>query len=262
VHGGVEIRLFILAAGTGSRLFPLTKNTPKSLLDLGDGTTLLDRQIRNAELCPDIDHVYILSGYKTEQIEARIKSYHGRIGIDCIYNPFYDVSNNLLTLWCARDYMHDKDFIVTNGDNLYADHVFRDIVSGCPDSDCIQLTIDYKDHYDDDDMKVCLDTHGRVLRVSKEIEPGEFQAESVGLVIVRGNFQRKLFAEKLLELSKDISYRNRFWLEIFNSLVADSREVTSFEIEQSSWREMDFHPDIEKIKTVIMGDLFRGFEGG
>ena len=36
------MRMFILAAGTGSRLFPLTKNTPKSLLDLGDGVSLLD----------------------------------------------------------------------------------------------------------------------------------------------------------------------------------------------------------------------------
>ena len=37
------MNLIILAAGQGKRLYPLTKDTPKSLLDLGDGTTYFYR---------------------------------------------------------------------------------------------------------------------------------------------------------------------------------------------------------------------------
>lgn len=64
------VNLIILAARTGRRLYPLTKDTPKSLLDLGDGDTLLDRQLEIAAMHDEIDKVYVISGYRTEQIEV------------------------------------------------------------------------------------------------------------------------------------------------------------------------------------------------
>ena len=39
------MRLIILAAGKGERLMPLTRNTPKPLLDLGNGNTLIEEQM-------------------------------------------------------------------------------------------------------------------------------------------------------------------------------------------------------------------------
>jgi len=39
------MKMIILAAGKGTRLGPLTKNTPKSLLDLGNGQTVLEKQL-------------------------------------------------------------------------------------------------------------------------------------------------------------------------------------------------------------------------
>ena len=51
------MKLFILAAGKGTRLWPLTRNTPKSLIDISDGTTLLERQIEaaiNSEIFEEI----------------------------------------------------------------------------------------------------------------------------------------------------------------------------------------------------------------
>ncbi|MCK4980246.1 MAG: CTP--phosphocholine cytidylyltransferase, partial [Candidatus Delongbacteria bacterium] len=36
------MRAIIIAAGKGTRLYPLTKNTPKSLLEIGNGITMLE----------------------------------------------------------------------------------------------------------------------------------------------------------------------------------------------------------------------------
>ncbi|HHJ36507.1 MAG TPA: hypothetical protein ENJ87_12145, partial [Gammaproteobacteria bacterium] len=53
------MNLFILAAGKGSRLYPLTKDRPKSLIELTDGTTILERQIGVALESGRFSKIYI-----------------------------------------------------------------------------------------------------------------------------------------------------------------------------------------------------------
>ena len=247
------MNLIILAAGKGTRLLPLTKNTPKSLIDLGDGTTLLERQINNAVACNAIDKVYVVTGYRSAQIEARIEQLSADIPVEIVYNPFFDISNNLLSLWCANYIMDGKDFIITNGDNIYKTGIYDQISAGIADT--IQLTIDYKDHYDDDDMKVQLQS-GQVQRVSKQIEIEAAEAESVGLVMIRGEQKRARFRRKLLEMVQDLENRNRFWLEIFNALVADGEGIDICEIDPDDWDEIDFHPDVESVRSAVFKKTF------
>lgn len=247
------MNLIILAAGTGSRLFPLTKDTPKSLIDLGDGTTLMDRQINNAASCNSISKVYIVTGYRSNQIEEHVEELDFDVPVEVIYNPFFDISNNLLSLWCANHLMLTEDFIVTNGDNIYNTGIYDRITEGIQDT--IQLTIDYKDQYDDDDMKVLIES-GHIKRVSKKIPLEDADAESVGLVLVRGEAKRRLLHNKLIAMAKDMENRNNFWLELFNSMIADGDAIDTYEISPHDWGEVDFHPDVEAVKAAIFKDLF------
>ena len=247
------MNLIILAAGVGSRLFPLTKDKPKSLVDLGDGTTLLERQIENAIHCDIIDNIYIVTGYRSKQIEERVQEFKEKININIIFNPFYETSNNLFSLWCAHFMMDERDFLISNGDNIYQDNVYNDIHN--LSSNTISITIDYKESYDEDDMKVILD-NGRVKQVSKMIDIDKIDAESVGLAIIRGKNNRKIFKDRLASLVRDITNKDKFWLEIFNSLSYDDQKIGTYEIKQEDWGEIDFHPDIENVKAAISKELF------
>ncbi len=243
------MKLFILAAGKGERLWPLTKNTPKSLIDFGDGTTILERQIESAVSSDMFSEIIIITGYKSEQIEAKIRDYESQISIKIVFNPVFDITNNLVSLWVAHNEMRNEDFVVTNGDNIYLGDVFRDIAS---DADSIiQLTIDHKDEYDDDDMKVKFDTDGSVMRVHKDIPLPQVGAESVGLVLIKGVKSRRLFVNKILQLVRDREYLSKFWLEIFNSLIEDGIVISFKNIEPTDWNEVDFHPDVDVMKSMI-----------
>ena len=254
------MRMFILAAGTGSRLFPLTKNTPKSLLDLGDGVSLLERQIETAIEAPGVDEVYIITGYKSGQIEEKVRDYGSDIKIRAVFNPFYDVSNNLVSLWCVNQLMLGDDFLITNGDNLYRKDVLGEHI--VPNQNPgIYLTISKKDTYDDDDMKVLIDEDQNIVRVSKEIGLEEAQAESVGLVLVRGERLREIYANKVVQLLKDKTYLGRFWLETFNALAHDGVFTKTIEIPAEAWAEVDFHPDIAMIREEITTRLKDPFGG-
>lgn len=240
------MKIIILAAGKGERLYPLTKNTPKPLIDLGNGETLLERQLNYLSNSNVIDEVIIVIGYLYDQIESKLKSFSTKLKIRTIYNPFYDMSNNLITLWFSK-YEMNEDFLIINGDNIIASDVIRDLVNTTAEG--IFVTICYKEKYHDEDMKVNLDSNKKILRVSKEIKHGD--AESVGLVKVSGEKFRKIYQNALEELVRNKEYLNKFWLECFNLLVNKGVEINSFEIDKNKWREVDFHFDLTDIKELI-----------
>ncbi|MFX0186765.1 MAG: sugar phosphate nucleotidyltransferase [Candidatus Hodarchaeota archaeon] len=240
------MKIIILAAGKGERLFPLTKNTPKPLIDLGNGETLLERQLQYLYKSNVIDEVIIVIGYLHEQIESKLKSYKTELKIKTVYNPFYEISNNLITLWLSK-YEMNEDFLIANGDNIIASDVIRDLVNKTNEG--IYVTICYRDKYSEEDMKVNLDPNKKILRVSKEIKNGD--AESVGLVKVSGEKFRKIYKDILEELARNKDYLNKFWLETFNILANKGVEINSFEIDKDKWREIDFHFDLHDITEMI-----------
>ncbi|MFX1504363.1 MAG: sugar phosphate nucleotidyltransferase [Promethearchaeota archaeon] len=240
------MKIIILAAGKGERLYPLTKNTPKPLIDLGNGETLLERQLNYLSNSNVIDEVIIVIGYLYDQIESKLNNFNTNLKIKTIYNPFYEMTNNLITLWLSK-YEMNNDFLIANGDNIIASDVFRDLVNETNEG--IFVTICYRDKYSEEDMKVNLDNNKKVLRVSKEIRDGD--AESVGLVKVSGEKFRKIYQNILEELVKNKNYLNKFWLETFNVLANKGVEINSFEIDKDKWREVDFHFDLHDIKELI-----------
>lgn len=243
------MKIIILAAGKGERLMPLTRNTPKSLLDMGNGKTLLEEQIDRIQKSGIIDEIVLVIGYLAEQIEAKINTHLNRkLKIKTIYNPFYDMSNNLASLWLAKHEM-DTDFMITNGDNIFSHDVFRDFVKD--NKNGIFLSVSGKEKYDEEDMKVIIE-NDIVVRVSKLIDRKKCNAESPGLVLVQSPKAVKLFKENLELLIRDKANINRFWLETFNFMHDRGIPVHPWEFNgETKWQEVDIHLDINKAKALL-----------
>lgn len=240
-------KIIILAAGKGERIMPLTRNTPKPLLDLGHGKTLFEEQLSNIKKANTIGEVNLVTGYLAEQIEAKVNFWRrDGVKVTTTYNPFYESSNNLISLWLAKDQMNE-DFIVTNGDNLFNYDVFQDLVSNHRDG--VFLTICKREKYGSDDMKVILDDMGNATKVSKLIENDKANAESVGLVLVSGQKYRELFKENLEELARNKEYLNKYWLEVFNLMTSKGIPIYTFKIDKDKWQEIDLHPDLESLRA-------------
>lgn len=110
-----------MAAGMGKRRMPLTVDTPKPLIKV-HGTPMIETIIIGLRQ-NNIAEIYIVAGYLHDKFEYLVMKYPGVV---IIKNPYYEVSNNISSLYVARDYLEnamilDGDQIINNLEVLKAD---------------------------------------------------------------------------------------------------------------------------------------------
>jgi L-glutamine-phosphate cytidylyltransferase len=112
------MRVIILAAGKGTRLRPLTLDRPKCMVEL-EGRPLLQHQLDLFDKF-NIKDVNIVTGYLEEKIQlAKVKKF---------YNPRFDTTNMVSTLFCADELLDGKDdILVSYGDIIYNSKVLNAI---------------------------------------------------------------------------------------------------------------------------------------
>lgn len=104
-------RAIIMAAGFGSRMSPLTLETPKPLVKV-NGTRMIDTVIRGLHE-NGIYEIYVVVGYLKEQFYDLEEEYEG---LKVIENPYYDTCNNISSLYVAREHLNNT--IILDGDQM------------------------------------------------------------------------------------------------------------------------------------------------
>ncbi len=113
-YGGNRISTaLLLAAGTGSRLFPLTKSSPKCLT-LVNEKSILERLVNNLKK-QGFTRLVIVTGYEKECIMDFLGSNSGNISIEYINSPLYRTTNNIYSLWMARNIINEP-FVLFESD--------------------------------------------------------------------------------------------------------------------------------------------------
>ena len=107
-------RAIFIAAGFGTRLVPITFNTPKPLVRV-HGSRIIDSLI-DACLQAGITEIYIVRGYLAEQFDQLLYKYPM---IKFLENPVYNEANNISSSMVARymlsnAYVFEADLLLSN----------------------------------------------------------------------------------------------------------------------------------------------------
>jgi len=224
------MKTVILAAGAGSRLKPLTDHTPKCLLKVG-GKCILEMTVENL-LATNNSDIIIITGYLENKIREFLGKRFPQLKIAYINNSFYASTNNILSLWLAKDAVLGDDMMMMDSDIVFDKRIITKLQNSGY-RNCLAL----KQHdVHDEEIKVKTDPQGRVIEISKEVNLSEAAGESIGIEIFGKEALKELYfiLDRKVVTEKEV---NQFYEAAFQELsendlyIVDTTEYFCMEID-------------------------------
>lgn len=119
------MQAIILAAGMGKRLGDLTKDNTKCMIRV-NGTTLIERMIAQLGML-NLNRIILVIGYEGNKVKDLIGADYKGTPIVYVKNPIYDKTNNIYSLFLAKDYLIEDDTLLLESDLIFSDEVLHDV---------------------------------------------------------------------------------------------------------------------------------------
>lgn len=224
-------RAVFFAAGFGSRMLPITVNTPKPLVRV-HGVRFIDRLI-DAVIAAGIDEIYVVRGYLKEEFDQLIAKYPQ---IHFIDNDIYNETNNISSAVAAKSffqnaYAFESDLYLTDPSYI-TKYQYRSNYLAFP----VESTDDW--YFDVNDA-------GSITKISKGSDHACWQM--VGLSYWTAEDGKKL--EQDLPRAFDASEENRqiFWDEVPLREAADNYDVVVRQCDPTHIIEIDSFAELQEV---------------
>jgi choline kinase len=239
----------ILAAGRGTRIRSVHGERPKCLIRLNDnGDTILDQQIENL-LSAGVSDIGIVVGYEMEQILEHVRRRHrGSLHrIHSFSNPLFAETNNIYSLWLARDWLKGDSFVCLNADVVFDARVLTVALNSRRP---ITMTVDPE--WRDETMKVIV-KEGKIVRMSKGIPREEFSGTYLGITAFSAAIHSQFFrnVEALIESGRV----NDFFNTAVQQLADEGVHVSLSPTCGLPWAEIDDPGDLQFAREHIFPKL-------
>ncbi len=233
------MKALILAAGLGSRLAPITDNCPKSLVPV-NGKPILIKQIENLYE-NGITDITIVSGYKAEILESKVKELYPEINI--INSVDYATTNNMYSAYMAKEALADSDFLMMNADVFYDASVITALLK----FDAPNAIVTDIGYYLEESMKV-VEENGRLVKISKAIT----EAEALGASIDVYKFSKEGGAAFFNKCAEYIEERQelKMWSEVALNDILSDVEFKACPL-VGRWLEIDNHDDLHAAEKLF-----------
>jgi len=227
------MRAVLMAAGVGSRI-SREISKPKSLLDVGDGKTLIRHTV---ELL--MEHgieVTIIVGYKEELFFEELAG----LPVNFVVNPFYRVTNSVASLWFARDFLKDDtDYLFGNADVFFEEEILNLLLDSPEET---VLLSDTRRALEGDYLFGLED--GYIRKYGKELPAEDRDCEYVGFGKVKSSYMKRFKA--ILEQMVDEGNYQTWWEVILYDHCLE-QQVRALDVAPYFWSEIDYIEDYMKI---------------
>lgn len=230
------MKAILLAAGRGTRISKRIKEIPKCTLPIGEKPLIR----RTVELMKSVGiEPIVCVGYKYEKIEEALEG----LDVKFFYNPFYDITNSLASLWFAREELND-DLIVMNADVFFS----LDILNKLLEDERPVVMAGDKSRTETGDYFFALGENNCIQKYGKDI-PLEFRScEYVGLAKISKKFLPS-FTTRLNEMIENQRH-DCWWEEVIYSY-SEERDIYTLDIDGMFWSEIDYFDDYQRILNYV-----------
>ena len=249
------MKAIIVAAGIGSRLGDLTKDLPKSLIDV-NGKSILERQIELFKKF-GINEIFIVTGYKNDKIKF--------LDVNYIYNSEYQQTEQIGSLMKARNEI-SGDVIISFGDILFEGKILEELLKNKDDFVLVSEP-NWKKSYESrpDNPPTQSDfialENNKIIKFFKnslEIDNSYSVVEFIGLMKISA-ISSNIFLQKYKNLEKQHTGKFHFassfmkakFIDFFEELRLSGIQIHILNV-NGQWCEIDTIQDLEIAKKLFI----------
>jgi choline kinase len=236
----------LLAAGRGSRLYPLTDTQPKAMTQL-HGRCLIDYQIDSLRRA-GVDDITVITGYRGDMFSADATRY--------IENADWETTNMVESLFCAEAHF-GNDLIVCYGDIVFEDGVIAALLAEPSDTGVV-IDRDWRSYWAariddplDDAETLKLGDDGRILEIGQKPHGyDDIEAQYIGLMRFRGPAVQAVRDARARILRgwpttrPDRNPQKAYMTDLLTDMIENGQRVQGVPIHRG-WFEIDTYRDYE-----------------
>lgn len=237
------MQAIILAAGMGKRLKEYTKNNTKCMVEVC-GETLIERTLRQLEQ-RDFSKVVIVIGYKGAALKEFVESLHIGLPVEFVENPDYDKTNNIYSLYLAKDYLCREDTILLESDIIFEEAVLDALLEDPRDT--LALVDRYESWMDGTCLKLREDDSIEAFIPGKSLNYQEkhLYYKTVNIYKFAKDFSLYRYVPFLEAYSKALG-NNEYYEQVLKVLaMLDNPGIYGKRLEGQRWYEIDDAQDLE-----------------
>lgn len=243
------MKAIILAAGVSRRLYPLTYDTPKSLLKL-NGKPIIDYQF-DALSAVDVNEIVVVLGYYSNMFIEHFEKHHADFRIEVVTNQHFFETNTAYSVWLCSQAAKDQDVLLMNADVLYPVELLQRLVSS-HSSDLMAVEVK---PCGDEEVKVIVGEDKRIVTIGKKLIQENALGEFIGVAKFSRNFMSSFFTslDNLIAAGGKSDY-----FEAAIDPILNDHKIYYKDVSDLPCKEIDFVEDLEDAKQLVMNKKFYG----
>lgn len=241
------MKALILAAGVSRRLYPLTYNKPKCLLEINQ-RPILNYQI-NALRENGVRDVMIVVGYYREMIMDYLTTNFPDMTFQFCTNHHYFETNTAYSVYLLREEIRETAVLLMNADVIYPRELIRRILHHPHET---VLAVDVKP-CGREEVKVVEGANNQVIAIGKELIQENSLGEFIGVAKFSRSFNKR-FASSLEHLIKAGGKADYFEAAIHPLL--EKHDVFYEDVSDLACLEIDFVEDLDKARDLAQSNRY------
>lgn len=244
----------VLAAGTSTRLRPLTDTLPKCLLKVG-GKTLLERTIENV-LAAGIKEIAVVVGYRADMIREFVKHLFPQQQIRFIFNPNYTRTNNAYSLLLARRFLENKNeseshhLLLLDSDILFSSKLLPHLLSAEAEN---RIAVRVSGEHNDEEIQVGINSDGNINFIGKRPVFDTAFGESIGIEFFSAETAARLFAILEQRIRRG-SGRSEYYEAAFQEMIDEGVILKAVNVSTFPAIEIDTPEDLGIAETLMIDE--------
>lgn len=246
------MQAIILAAGMGRRLKELTRDNTKCMVEV-NGVPLIDRMLRQIEK-QQLSRIVIVVGYEGQKLMDHIAELDVKTPVVYVNNPIYDKTNNIYSLFLAKDFLCEEDTLLFESDLIIEDSIIDALVQDPRDT--LALVDKYENWMDGTCVKLGDDDTIESFVPGKKFKFEESQEyyKTVNVYKFSKQFSQTHYVPFLEAYSKALG-NNEYYEQVLRVItMLDEPVIKAKRLEDQLWYEIDDIQDLDIATSIFMPD--------